>query len=116
MFRFKKMALIDFSLGDMFQYILCFGSRMDALMKLYQLVTFQYILCFGSSMEPFSNFKPILWWFQYILCFGSREFFRYFYRNFKMFQYILCFGSSLSDNEKSAFNKSFNTSYVSVQV
>ena len=54
----------------MFQYILCVGSREDAVYSLQQVLEFQYILCVGSSIKPM-DFDSVRAMFQYILCVGS---------------------------------------------
>ena len=73
MFRFKnKGSVYIYDDGaEMFQYILCFGSRRVLEDWANCLSAFQYILCFGSRLlaafiRKFTGQK-----FQYILCFGS---------------------------------------------
>ena len=53
-----------------FQYIICFGSRLLTQQEKDYSIRFQYIICFGSSSIVTGNLE-MQYKFQYIICFGS---------------------------------------------
>ena len=71
MFRFNKTGYITILVdGDIFKYIVCFGSIFA--IKEYKKITgkFKYIVCFGSIPIIVVHFHLIVL-FKYIVCFGS---------------------------------------------
>ncbi len=81
-------------MADMFQYIICVGSRFygafllksstsfnTSYVSVQEMISnsdnnsayaFQYIICVGSSFGTLSPYGR-LWQFQYIICVGSRS-------------------------------------------
>ena len=74
-----------------FQYIICFGSRLQNYLE------YQIYLNFNTSyvLVQVIFFAVVLYsiWFQYIICFGSSIIFALLNGACGLFQYIICFGS-----------------------
>ena len=136
MFRFKGTALTEKHVKIMFQYILCFGSRIRwwrlhwncKRVSIHPMFRFKNIIRHFVSSNPFVSIHPM---FRFKFIPGE---YRSFYKSFNtsyvsvqaktilkrglesLFQYILCFGSSYDNELYLNIYNGFNTSYVSVQV
>ena len=113
MCRFKLHHLKKPIFWQLFQYILCVGSRkisfeVNANMKSFNT---SYVSVQEDDIKAIKNLIA----FQYILCVGSRQLIdmcKVFSTGFNT-SYVSVQGSNLQQSR--AIQQSFNTSYVSVQ-
>ncbi len=92
MFQFKLFLALQIVLSVLFQYIICFSSRMIEILIMGLLINFNTLYV---SVQVIADF---------------------FQEFFGIFQYIICFSSRIRGFKSYLIHKHFNTLYVSVQV